>query len=210
MKKLLSLMAIMCCVALLFCFPVRADATNDVIFEVDAIGDTITVDVASDFACGAVQGMLSYDGSAIAYEGASFAGGLSSINSANNSFSDSSGSTKVALVCAASGGVNGDLATLTYTADAGVPALFEFGALKAFDASGAKLSNANAIIVMYGDTDGDGLLNILDLVRLKKTAANSNTVVSTYEAFSRNYDLDKNGVLAGADDITALIAKLLR
>ena len=207
MKKLLSLMAVMCCAALIFCVPVKADAQNEIIFEVDACGNTITVDVASQFACGAVQGMLSYDGTEIAYQSVSFEGGLSSHNSANNSVSDSSGATKVALVCAASGGVNGDLASLTYTAEQGVPALFEFSALKAFDSNGAKLSNATAVMVMYGDTDGDGLLNILDLVRLKKTAAGEFTAKSGYE---RNYDLDKDSVLADSQDITALINKLIR
>ena len=206
MKKVLSLMAVICCISLIFCLPVGADAANEVLFEVDAYGDTVTVDITTEFNCGAIQGILSYDGSKIAYQNSSFADGLSSINSASNSFSDSSGSTKVALVCAANGGVNGNLATLTYTADAGVPAEFDFGAMKVFGATGNKLSNVKSVVVMYGDTDNNGVLNILDLIRLKKTIAGYTTVI---EGKERNYDLDKNG-LRNAYDLSGLVTKLIR
>lgn len=208
MKKLLSLIVAVCCASLLFCFPVNADAANEVLFEVDAVNDTITVNIATEFNCGAVQGMLSYDGSEIAYQTSSFAEGLSSINSAANSFSDNSGTTKVALVCAASGGVNGNLATITYTADAGVPAVFSFGSMKVFGSTGDKLSNANAVMVMYGDTNNDHILNIIDLVCLKKTIANVTPVTAS---IARNYDVNKNGVATpDAEDLSALVTKLLR
>ncbi|MBO4468068.1 MAG: dockerin type I repeat-containing protein [Clostridia bacterium] len=206
MKKLLSLIAVICCLSLLLCVPVNADATNDVLFEIDAVDDTITVDITTEFSCGAVQGMLTYNGSEIAYSTSSFAEGLATKNSAANSFSDSSGATKVAVVCSATGGVNGNLATLTYTADEGVPAEFSFGSIKAFSANGTKLSNVNAIMVMYGDANGDHLLNIIDLVRYKRILAGQSSVVSGSE---RNYDLDKDGN-RDSEDLAALVTKLLR
>ena len=206
MKKVLSLMAVICCISILFCLPVKADAPNEVLFEVDAYGETVTVDITAEFNCGAIQGILSYDGSEIAYQNSSFAEELSSINSAANSFSDASGSTKVALVCAANGGVSGNLATLTYTAGAGVPAVFDFGAMKAFGATGNRLSNVQAVMVMYGDTDNNGLVNIIDLIRFKKTLAGQTSVITGKE---RNYDLDKNGS-TNANDLSNLRLKLLR
>ena len=208
MKKLLSLIVAVCCVALMLCIPVSADAANEILFEVDAFNDTITVDITTEFSCGAVQGMLSYDGSEIAYQESAFAEGLTSINSVANSFSDNSGTTKVALVCAASGGVNGNLATITYTADEGVPAVFNFGSMKVFDASGTKLNNVNAVMVMYGDIDDNHILNILDLVRLKKTFVGRTSVTSS---IARNYNVDKSAsATPDADDISALIIKLIR
>ena len=206
MKKVLSLMAVICCISLIFCLPVGADATNEVLFEVDVYGDTVTVDITTEFNCGAIQGILSYEGSEIAYQNSSFAEGLTSINSAANRFSDSSGSTKIALVCAANGGVNGNLATLTYTANAGVPAIFDFGAMKVFGTTGNKLSNVKSVMVMYGDTDNNGLVNILDLICLKKTLAGRTSVIAGKE---RNFDLDKNGS-TNANDLSGLILKLLR
>ena len=206
MRKVLSLIAVICCISLIFCLPVGADAANEVLFEVDADGNTVTVDITTEFNCGAIQGILSYDGSEIAYENSSFAEGLSSINSAANSFSDSSGATKIALVCAANGGVRGNLATLTYTAQEGVPAIFDFGAIKAFGTTGSRLSDVESVIVMYGDTDNNGSINILDLVRLKKTIAGHTSVISGKE---RNFDLDKNGQ-TNAGDLSELILKLLR
>lgn len=206
MKKLLSLITVICCMSLILCFPVNADAANEVLFEVDAVGDTITVNIATGFNCGAVQGILTYDGSEIAYSSSSFASALSSKNSEANSFANSSGATKVGLVCASSGGVNGDLATITYTADAGVPAEFDFGSLKAFAADGTQISSVEAVMVMYGDANGDHLLNIIDLVRIKKGLAGQS--LSTPNV-ARNCDVDKNGA-QNAADVTALINKLLR
>ena len=205
MKKILSLVIVICCLSLLCCLPAQAAGENEVLFVVDPDGDTITVDIKTEFSCGGVQGILSYDGSEIAYEESSFASALASINSASNSFSDSSGATKVALVCAADGGVNGDLATLTYEAEAGVPAVFNFSSFKALDASGAKLNNAKAVVVMYGDANNDGLINIVDLIRLKKVTAGQASVITGKE---RNYDLNKDGS-RNASDLTALVARLL-
>lgn len=205
MKKILSLVIVICCLSLLCCLPAQAAGENEVLFVVDPDGDTITVDIKTEFSCGGVQGVLSYDGSAIAYDEVDFADALSSINSANNSVSDSSGATNIALVCSASSGVNGDLATLTYTADAGVPAVFDFSSLKIFNASGDKLNNAKAVMVMYGDTDNNGLINILDLIRLKKVTAGQASVITGKE---RNYDLNKDGS-RNASDLTALVTRLL-
>ena len=205
MKKLLSLVVVICCVSLLFCLPVQAAGENEVLFVVDTDGNTVTVDVKTEFSCGGVQGLLKYDGSEIAYDEVAFASALSSINSAGNSVSDSSGATKIALVCAANGGVNGELATLTYSADAGVPAVFDFSSLKAFSASGAKLSDVKAVVVMYGDADNNGLINIIDLIRLKKVTAGS---VSVIEGKERNYDVNKDGS-RNANDLTALVTRLL-
>ena len=205
MKKIVSLVIVICCLSLLCCIPAQAAGENEVLFVVDTNGDTITVDIKTEFACGGVQGILNYEGSEIAYEEVAFASALSSINSASNSVSDSSGATKIALVCAANGGVNGELATLTYSADAGIPAVFDFGSLKAFGATGAKLSNVSAVIVMYGDTNNNGLVNIVDLIRLKKVIAGQ---VSVIQGKERNYDLNQDGS-RNANDLTALVTRLL-
>lgn len=205
MKKIISLVIVICCLSLLCCLPAQAAGESEVLFVVDSDGETITVDVKTEFSCGGVQGILSYDGSEIAYDEVAFASALSSINGASNTVSDSSGATKIALVCAADGGVNGDLATLTYTADAGVPAVFNFGSLKAFGATGTKLSNVKAVVVMYGDADNNGLINIVDLIRLKKVMAGQASVITGKE---RNYDLNSDGSRNGTD-LAALVTRLL-
>lgn len=205
MKKLLSVVSVVCLLSLIFCFPASAASEKEVLFVVETSGNTITVDVNTEFNCGGIQGVLSYDGGEIVYNNAVLATGLSNYNTANNSFSNSSGATKVALVCDATNGVNGNLATITYESEANTPALFNFGSLKAFNANGSKLTNVKSVVVFYGDTNADGLLNLLDLVRYKKVLANSASVPTGKE---RNFDLDKDGQNE-VSDIVVLRKKLL-
>ena len=207
MKKLLALILALCCISALFCFSVSATGEKEVLLVVENDSGNIKVDVSTEFACGAVQGAIKYDGDQIVYQSSTVAAGVSSINSAANSVSNSSGTTKVGFVCAANGGFSGQLASIDYSADENVPAIFDFTALKAFDATGAKLTDVKVSVALLGDANNDGFVTVTDLVRFKRILANLTTAVDGKE---RNLDVNRDGNNAQVNDIEQLRKNLLK
>lgn len=206
MKKLLAVLVAICCLSAIFCVSVSAAGEKEVLVVVENSDGSIKVDINAGFACGAIQGALKYDGDQIVYQSSNIADALAAANAPSNSFANSSGTTKVALVCAANGGVQGNLASVTYSADEYTPALFDFTALKAFGAAGERLNDVSVVTVMYGDANNNGLVTVTDLVRFKRILLNETSVVAGKE---RNLDVNKDGVSSTVNDMMELRRSLL-
>ncbi|MBR4911135.1 MAG: hypothetical protein IKZ47_07455 [Clostridia bacterium] len=207
MKKLLALILALCCISALFCFSVSAAGEKEVLLVVENDSGSIKVDISTEFACGAVQGAIKYDGDQIAYQSSTVAAGINSINEPANSISNTSGTTKVGFVCASNGGFSGQLASIEYSADESVPAIFDFTALKAFDKDGAKLTDVKVSVALLGDADNDGFVTVKDLVYFKQILLGEKTVAAGKE---RNLDVNRNGTNAQDNDITQLRMNLLK
>lgn len=187
MKKLSIVLAIVLCAAVFFCVPVSA--TGEVArLYVKARGTEITVTVKTTAAVGALQGAVKYNKDVFGYEGASANSAILANNATASSFQNVSGATKFALVGDPSSGTNGEWATVTYSADLGTPAVFEFTGVKAFDTNGANLGAASNKIIMPGDVNNDNLVTIKDYVRLKRHYSNS--VATSGEADNKDVNMD--------------------
>lgn len=207
MKKILALILTVCCLSVLLCFPVNAAGEKEVLLVVEKSGGDITVDISTNFKCGAIQGAVKYDGDNIEYDSAAVNSGIEENNAVASSFKNSSGTTRVALVGDSLSGTENNWANITYSADESTPALFDFTALKVFDKGGNKLTDVTAITVMYGDVDNNGLITLIDLVRFKKVLSSGATVEAGKE---RNLDVNKDGTGSQADDMTELRKNLLK
>lgn len=206
MKKSLACLFIISCMVALLSFPVSAANAKNVDVIIDPKESEVTVSINTDFACGALQGVVTYNSEATTYQAIDVADSISEKNQPTSTVSDKSGQTKVALVGDVSNGTQGEWAKVTYKADENAPAMFDFKSLKVYDKEGNKIEDANLYVVMYGDANIDGLVNIKDLVAMKKISAGNTSIL---EHRQKNLDMDKSGKWEDALDITALRKYLL-
>lgn len=203
MKKIVALLLIIGCLVTVLSLPVgAASSNNEVDFIVKADGENITVDVKTNFACGGLQGALNYDVEEIAYNNINFETAINSKNKANDSIKNVDGTTKFAFVGDVKDGTTGKWSTILYN---GTKPKFNASNLKAYAANGTKI-DANVYVVFRGDANVDGLLDIRDLVALKKIAVDARDIE---EIFTKNIDVDINGEWEPATDITTYRKYLL-
>ena len=203
MKRLSIVLALVLCASLLFCTPVSA-AGEEARLYVKASGTAITVKVKTSAAVGALQGAVKYDETAFQYDSAVAAETIAPNNAAASSFSNLAGATKVALVGDPSTGTSGEWATLTYSADEGTPAVFDFAGVKAFSASGDKFT-PTVKVIMPGDVDNDKLVTIKDYIRLKRNYCAGVAISGQAE----NKDVNMDGTNVASSDIPQLRKDLL-
>ena len=187
MKKHIFVLSVILCLSMLVAFPVSVAAT-DVDVYVTPKGMVIDVSIETSGAIGALQGAISYDGDKIEYDAAAADEGISAYNAVGNSFMNSNGITRVALVGNPSTGTADVWANVTYSAEEDTPALFTLNGFKAFGVSGA-VADAEFTVVVLGDANGDNLVNVKDYVKYKKILANGDS----YTVNAKNLDLDKSG-----------------
>ena len=202
MKKIVALLLIIGCLVTVLSLPVGAASSNEVDFIVKADGENITVDVKTNFACGGLQGTLNYDVEEIAYNNINFETAINSKNKANDSIKNVDGATKFAFVGDVKDGTTGKWSTILYD---GTKPKFNVSNLKAYTANGTKI-DANVYVVFRGDANTDGLLDIRDLVALKKISVGMRDIEEIYK---KNIDVDSSGKWESAVDMTSFIKYLL-
>lgn len=187
MRNHILMLSVILCLSMLFAFPVSAAAT-DVDVYVTPKGTVIDVSIETDGAIGALQGAISYDSDKIEYDAAALDDGISAYNAVGNSFKNSNGITRVALVGDSSSGTENEWARVTYSAEENTPAAFELNGFKAFNVDGTA-ADAVFTVVVLGDANGDNLVNLKDYVKYKKVLA----IGENYSVNAKNLDLDKSG-----------------
>lgn len=206
MKKFLVCLVVISCLVLSLCIPVSAEAQKEVDVIVDVNGNDVTVEINTNFACGGLQGVLKYDSQKLTYDSAEVADEIAPNNTLESTVANSNGKTKLAFVGSVAEGTQGSFGKVSYITENKTPVLVDFASLKVYDNAGTAISDAKLFVVMYGDTNNDGLVNVKDLVRMKKYIAGSASVAENKD---KNLDVDKNGQFDAAYDLAGLRTKLL-
>ena len=203
MKKIVALLLIIGCLVTVLSLPVgAASSSNEVDFIVKADGEDITVDVKTNFACGSLQGALLFNDNEMSYSNVTFDTAISSKNKTSDSIKKADGATKFAFVGDVENGTTGNWVTISYN---GAKPKFDISSFKAYATDGTKI-DANVYVVFRGDANADGLLNVKDLVALKKISVEMRDIE---EIYSKNIDVDSNGEWESAVDMTAFRKYLL-
>ena len=203
MKHALCSVFLILSIAVCSWFSVNAAAAGN---NVDLIVDSdekVTVTVSTDFLCCGVQGVLTYDSSKLRYESTDFSDADSEKNS-EKSVKTEDGQLKFVLLGNVHNGTSGDFATFTFAKKGkNIPAKFNLFSVKASSATGSAVSNINAAVVMPGDCNDDGFIDVKDFIRLKKIASGESTVNS------KNADCDGEEGFSGASEASVLRKYLL-
>lgn len=202
MKKVVALLLGICCICAALSLSVSAkNVNNEVDLIVKTSGESIDIEVNTNFACGSLQGSL-LSNSDVQYENIVFENAISSNNQPIDSIRNTEGVTRVALVGDVESGTNGKWATITYT---GNNAKFNVGSFKVYAADKVKM-DANVYVVFRGDANTDGSLDIRDLLNFKKTSNLDEPDIE--EIYKKNIDVDGNGLWESNND-TATFRKYL-
>lgn len=203
MKKFMALLLIVGCLITVLSLPVgAASSNNEVDFIVKADGENITVDVKTNFACGSLQGAVLFNDDEISYSKVNFDTAISSKNKTTDSIKKVTGATKFAFVGDVKNGTIGSWATISYN---GAKPKFDISSFKAYAANGT-IIDADVYVVFRGDANTDGLLDIRDLVALKKISVGTRDIEEIYK---KNIDVDSSGKWEPAADLTAFRKYLL-
>lgn len=196
MKKILALLLTVGCLLTCLALPVGAASANEVEFIVNPVDDNITIDVKTSFACGSLQGALKFNKSDITYGEIDINENIESKNTVKDTVKVVDGALKLAFVGDVNNGTK-EWAKLTFE---GSKAKFDLQNIKVYAVDGS-LVDVSIYVVYRGDANDDGLVDMRDLVRLKKVSASLVAPISTKE---KNCDVDADGVKANSNDLVKL------
>ena len=158
------------CLVVGFSFSASADVEKNINFII-GIKNKLTVTVSSDFACGGVQGVHTYDSSKLQYVSAKFSENTSSKN--DDSFiAPSEGQIKFIALGDATDGTNGSFITFTFSKkNANALPSFGISSVKVSGVTGKSVTDFSAQLVLRGDCNDDSVIDIRDDVNMKKLNA---------------------------------------
>lgn len=195
MKKIIALLLTVGCLATFLSMPAYAASSNEVDFIVNADGNNITIDVETNFPCGSFQGALKFDD--VTYKAIEINDNIKSKNTVNDTVKVEDSAVKLAFVGDVTNGTQGDWATLSFE---GSKAKFDFASAKVYAKDGSAV-DAAVYVVYRGDANDDGVINIKDLVRLKKVGA---SVLAPIAGKEKNCDVNADGEKANSNDLVSL------
>lgn len=206
MQRKARILALFICVALVFSVPVCADS-GKVILTPSVSGDEVCVTLSTTELCYGIQAVLAYDSEVLTYSSVEFEGAAADINRSESSAAATDEGVRLILV----GEQQGAWVTVRFTAVAGASAttVLSLNGLKTVDGTGAAVETAaDAVSVtvtpLKGDANGDGEIDIRDLVRIKKYLA----APTSEDIVAANADCDgTDGIDLG--DVVALRKQLL-
>lgn len=200
MKKLISALFIVLCVSVSMIIPASAQAaTNNVTLIAAKSESTVTVTLSVSEARKGVQAVIDFDSTKLTYASAEI---LNSTLSAYNTVESSVKATEtgIRIMLVSKTAVSGGLIKLSFTVkdDAVGKADFTVKDLMTVDSNNTvtkdTAGSASVAITMPGDINGDGVVDVRDLVRIKKYFAKATTDIVV-----KNSDLDGNGSVENAD-----------
>lgn len=201
MKKLISALFIVLCISVGMVIPASAQAaTNNVTLIAAKSENTVTVTLSVSEARKGVQAVVGFDSTKLTYASAEILNStLSDYNTVESSVKATEAGVRIMLVSKTA--VSGELIKLSFTVkdDAAGKADFTVSDLKTVGSDGAMTTDTAgsasvAITIKPGDINGDGLVDVRDLVRIKKYFAGA-----TSDIVAENSDLDSNGSVQNAD-----------
>ena len=212
MKKSILVMIVALMLAVIIAVPVSAASVQPEL-AVSGNGDAVELTLATAATYGGIQCVITYDAEKLTYKGATVAEGLSDTLKVENAIKETqAGKISVAIIGNVGDGTAGEWFTLNFEEKVEDAALVSFAltSVKASSVDGLSSTALDdvsinwAINSVIGDTNGDGEVDIRDLVCFKKNAAG---VVGTF--VEANADCDGDGVVDAAEDIVALRRFLL-
>ena len=159
----------------------------------------IAVSVITDKPCGAIDITLCYDSSNLSFKLGEVDRNISNINK-DTVFTAADGKISIYLM----GEHVGKWVTLIFEKNGAIPSAFNLEEGSKFVSLGGINDNVEVYQVMYGDANSDYILDIKDLIRIKKYCARiiNDTHIDTLSA-----DISKNGSIEAED--LAILEKLL-
>lgn len=201
MKKLISALFIVLCVSVSMIIPASAQAaTNNVTLIAAKSESTVTVTLSVSEARKGVQAVIDFDSTKLTYASAEI---LNSTLSAYNTVESSVKATEtgIRIMLVSKTAVSGDLIKLNFTVkyDVAGKADFAVSDLMTVDSNNTVTKDTAgsvsvALKIIPGDINGDGEVDVRDLVRIKKYFAKATTDIVV-----ENSDLDGNGSVENAD-----------
>lgn len=201
MKKLISALFIVLCISVGMIIPASAQATTNNVTLIAAKSEsTVTVTLSVSEARKGVQAVVDFDSTKLTYASAEILSSeLSDFNTVESSVKATEAGIRIMLVSKTA--VSGDLIKLSFTVadDAVGKADFTVSDLKTVGSDGNVTTDTAgsasvAITIKPGDINGDGSVDVRDLVRIKKYLAKATTDIVV-----ENSDLDGNGSVENAD-----------
>lgn len=197
MKRRLTVFLVFLCIVLTTRMSVFAE-NNAAALTVRTNANKVYVTLSTAELYYGIQGILTFDSSLLRFDSAETAEALTPYNKID----DSVLLTDEGVMIILAGKQKGDWITISFTAIAGASgtAVLALKDLKTVDGTGvASEDTAESVSVvltaLIGDANGDGDVNICDLVRMKKYLASRDTV----EIVTGNADCDRDGVIDTGD-----------
>ncbi len=197
MKRRLTVFFVSLCIVLMPQMSVFAES-NTVVLTAGRSENKIYVTLSTTELYYGIQAILTFDSSLLRFDSAETAEALTPYNKID----DSVLLTDEGVMIILAGKQKGDWITISFTAIAGASgtAVLALKDLKTVDGTGvASEDTAESVSVvltaLIGDANGDGDVNICDLVRMKKYLASRDTV----EIVTGNADCDRDGVIDTGD-----------
>lgn len=170
MQKILNFLALFICFALVFSLSSYA-AEDTAALTANTTEKKVCLTVSTNELCYGMQATLKYDSQVLTYASAELKGKAATANKAENSVTVTADGIKLIIV----GEQKGEWITVVFTAadDFSGKTNVVLDGVKTIDRAG-NITDGNAvelsvsINVVLGDVDGDGGIDIRDLVRLKK------------------------------------------
>lgn len=202
MKKSILVMVIALMLVVSVGMPVSATSAQPEL-NVSSAGNIVELTVSTSSAYGGLQGVITYDAEKLTYKGATVADGLADASRVEKAIKESTtGNISVALIGDVKNGTVGEWFTLEFEVnnEETYVGTFSFNSVKASSVDGRTstvLENTSvdwSVSSTIGDVNGDGKVDVRDLVRFKKKL-----VGITVTFIEANADCTDDGKVDAAD-----------
>lgn len=172
MKKLCSFLASILFLGSSLCVFASDENVNAISISAAENNGYVTVQISSDFESSGIQGVLTYDNMVLSYESSNLPDSITAYNESNTTIKSTSEGIRYVMLSGTSGN-KGEWVEMTFKLNNLTVTELPFSISNqiASDSKGQKITTeviGAKIIKKNGDVNSDGLVNIKDLIRIKK------------------------------------------
>lgn len=200
MKKIISALLIVMCLSVSLIIPASAQTAEKLGLKTARNENSVSVTVSTSQARCGLQAVIGFESEKLTFSGAEILNSdLKTYNTVNDSVKLNGNTVRIMLT--GNSDIGGDWIVLNFTVKDGATGTASFTASDVKTVGADKQSyngSADAVsitlTVLKGDVNGDGSVNIIDLVRMKKYLAQI-----TSEIVTDNADMDSDGAVENED-----------